>query len=226
MLRPPAASKLPKHPLSKADLRGTNLAYAHLIETNFEGANLSGSTVYGASSWNLKLEGAIQSGIRITRSDEPPVSADNIEVAQFLHMLLYGDKIKGILDSATSKIVLLLGRFGEPKAVLDAIRDSLRRNHKYIAVEFDFAQLDDRDMTETITTLARLARFVVADLTAGKSIQKELEAIVPFLAIPVKPIIQGDERPFSMFGDNWKYEWVLSLFRYDTVDELIAAMDE
>ena len=52
-----------------------------------------------------------------------------------------------------------------------------------------------------------MARFVIADLTDPSSIPKELEAIVPHLAVPVQPLLEGSSRPYAMFKDYWKYEW-------------------
>ena len=43
---------------------------------------------------------------------------------------------------------------------------------------------------------------------------KELEAIVPALAVPVQPLLEGASRPYAMFKDYWKYEWVLPVYRY------------
>ena len=61
--------------------------------------------------------------------------------------------------------MLILGRFTEErKAVLDAIRDELRRRD-YIPILFDFDKPANRDLTETISLLARMARFIVADIT-------------------------------------------------------------
>jgi hypothetical protein len=59
-----------------------------------------------------------------------------------------------------------------------------------------------------------MARFIIADLTDPSSIPKELEAIVPDLAVPVQPLIEGASRPYAMFKDYWKYEWVLPVYRY------------
>src|SRR4051812_16638758 len=53
------------------------------------------------------------------------------------------------------------------------------------------------------------ARFIVADLTDPSSVPKELEAIVPTFAVPVQPLIEGLDRPYAMFKDYWKYDWVL-----------------
>ena len=123
------------------------------------------------------------------------ITVDNLEMAQFLYLLLNNQKIREFVDSVTSKAVLILGRFTPSrKRVLEAIRDALRR-HNYLPILFDFESPSSRDLTETITTLARLARFIVADLTEPSSVIKELEAIVPTLAVPVQPLLEGSSRP-------------------------------
>ena len=62
------------------------------------------------------------------------------------------------------------------------------------------------------------ARFVVADLAEPSSLPKELEAIVPDLAVPVQPLLEGAGRPYAMFKDYWKYDWVLPVHRYEGLD--------
>jgi hypothetical protein len=44
-----------------------------------------------------------------------------------------------------------------------------------------------------------MARFIIADLTEPSGIQKELEAIIPHLAVPVQPLLGEEERPYSIF---------------------------
>jgi len=68
-------------------------------------------------------------------------------------------------------VVLILGRFtDERKAVLDALREELRKRD-YLPILFDFDVPARRDITETMSLLARMARFVVADITDAKSIR-------------------------------------------------------
>ena len=44
---------------------------------------------------------------------------DDLEIAQFIYLLLNNQKIRHVIDTITSKIVLILGRFTpERKAVL------------------------------------------------------------------------------------------------------------
>jgi uncharacterized protein YjbI with pentapeptide repeats len=212
--------------LSYADLRGANLTRARLVETNFEGANLTGCTVYGISAWRLNLAGAQQSDLVITPADEPRITVDNLEVAQFIYLLLHNEKIREVIDTITSKAVLILGRFTpERMAVLDAIQEELRHQN-YLPILFRFEAPGSRDFTETISTLAHMARFIIAELTDPSSLPKELEAIVPTLAVPVQPVLEGTTRPYSMFQDYWKYHWVLKVYRYESLEGLITSLGD
>ena len=66
--------------------------------------------------------------------------------------------IRNLLDTITTKVVLILGRFTpERKLVLDALRDALKA-HNYVPVMFDFAKPISRDLTETVITLAHMAK--------------------------------------------------------------------
>jgi hypothetical protein len=110
--------------------------------------------------------------------------------------------------------------------VLDALRDELRKRN-YLPVLFDFGVPATRDITETVSLLARMARFIIADLTDPSSIPKELEAIVPGLAVPVQPLLKGaSSQSYAMFKDYWKYDWVLPVYRYEGLEPLIATLVE
>ncbi len=211
---------------SGADLSDADLTITNAVETNFANANLTGCRIYGISAWGLKLEMAKQQNLVITTDGEPEITVDNIEVAQFVYLLLHNQKIRDAIDTITSKAVLILGRFTpERKAVLDALRSGLR-GRDYLPILFDFDVPATRDITETVSLLARMARFIVADLTDPSSIPKELEAIVPGLAVPVQPLLEGAARPYAMFKDYWKYDWVLPVHRYEGLDPLLATLGE
>ena len=97
--------------LAGADLTRANLSRALLTEANLERATLVDCTVYGVSGWDLKLEGAVQSGLVITPRSEAAITVDDIEIAQFIYLLLNNQNIRRAIDTITSKVVLVLGRF-------------------------------------------------------------------------------------------------------------------
>ena len=126
-----------------------------MVETNLEDATLTGCRIYGISAWGVKLtERTKQQGLIITPEGEPEVTVDDLEVAQFVYLLLHNEKVRRVIDTITSKVVLILGRFSIPerKAVLDALRDELRKRD-YVPVVFDFEKPSSRTTDETITCL-------------------------------------------------------------------------
>jgi uncharacterized protein YjbI with pentapeptide repeats len=212
--------------LRMANLEGADLRNSLLINTDLTDADLTGCRIYGVSAWGVKLVGAKQQNLVITDQDEPEITVDNIEVAQFIYLLLHNEKIRDVIDTIGRKAVLILGRFTDKrKAVLDALREELRKRD-YLPILFDFAVPATRDITETVSLLAHMARFIIADLTDPSSIPKELEAIVPSLAVPVQPLLEGSSRPYAMFKDYWKYEWVLPVYRYEGLESLLAKLAE
>jgi uncharacterized protein YjbI with pentapeptide repeats len=223
-------ANLSKVNLSKANLRDANLRGAVLQETqlvraNLQYADLSGSHIYGISAWDLNLENTTQKDLVITPKDELAITVDNLEIAQFIYLLLHNKKIRHMI-TVTSKAVLILGRFTrERKAVLDALREELRR-YDYVPILVDFDKPTDRDFIETIMTLAGMSNFVIVDITNPKSSPLELQATVPDYMIPLVPIIEQGELPFSMFADiEGKYEWVLNTLEYDSVENLIQLLE-
>lgn len=168
-----------------------------------------------------------QSNLRITPIHEAEITVDNIEVAQFVYLLLHNEKIRSVLDTIGKKGVLILGRFTkERKEILDAIRFKLRKLG-YVPMMFDFEKPKERDFTETIKTLAGMCRFIIADITNPKSSPLELQATVPDYMIPLVPIIQEGEEPFPMFIDlQKKYSWVLEVLQYDKLDKLVDKMED
>ncbi|HJU91433.1 MAG TPA: pentapeptide repeat-containing protein [Pyrinomonadaceae bacterium] len=217
--------------LTDADLAGANLSGAvlcgaTLVETNLEEANLSGCFVYGISAWNVKLNRASQADLVITPYGESPIQVDDLEVAQFIYLLLHNEKLRNVIDTVGKKAVLILGRFtAERKIVLDSIRESLRRKG-YLPILFDFEKPGSRDIHETVVTLASMSRFIVADITDPKSIPQELAAIVPnFPSVPVQPVLQTGYEPWGMYDHISRYPWVLPLVRYVDQEALIAGLE-
>jgi uncharacterized protein YjbI with pentapeptide repeats len=207
-----------------ADLREANIRNADLVKTNLKHANLTGCSVYGISVWDLIVnDKTTQLNLVITPGDEPVVTVDNLEVAQFIYLMLNRRKLRDILDTIISKAVLILGRFTpERKAVLDAMAEELRK-HNLLPIIFDFERSSQRDFTETIRILAGLSLFVIVDLTRPRSAPQELTATVPDYQIPFVPILEEGEDPYSMYNDLTKYDWLLKpVLKYRTQEELVA----
>jgi uncharacterized protein YjbI with pentapeptide repeats len=203
--------------LCGANLIGANLTGANLVEADFANANLTSCYIYGVSAWKLKLDGAQQKDLVITALGEATITVDNIEVAQFVYLLLHHQRIRDVIETITSKAVLILGRFTvERKAVLDTLREELR-NRGYLPILFDFEGSVNRSTDETITLLARMARFVIADVSDAKSVLQELRGIVPNLpSVPVQPIIVSTQDEPGMFDYYRPYPWFLKTYRYAT----------
>jgi uncharacterized protein YjbI with pentapeptide repeats len=214
--------------LSEANLQGASLEGASMVETNLGGADLTGCRIYGVSAWNLKLEGAKQQNLVIKPQNEPEITVDDIEVAQFIYLMLHNQKIRKVIDTITSKAVLILGRFThERKAVLDALREELRKRD-YLPILFDFELPERQNITETVTLLARMARFIIADLTDPSSIPQELQAIIPSVRVPVQPLLLEGSSLYSMFKDfdPQDYHWVLPVYRYKELEQLLRTLRE
>ncbi len=212
--------------LSGADLSNADLTQAILVATNIDKARISGSTVYGASVWDLKGAFEEQKDLVITSYSAPVITVDNIKIAQFIYLILSNEEIRDVINTLTSKSVLILGRFALPerKAILDALRNKLRE-YDLLPIVFDFDRPTDKDFTETIKTLAGLCYFVIADVTNPKSSPLELQATVPDYQIPFVPIIQEGENPFAMMVDlQKKYNWVLNTVSYDSEETLMKVL--
>lgn len=108
-----------------------------------------------------------------------------------------------MIDTVTAKVVLLLGRFTlKRKAVLNAIRAELSL-HNYLPVLFDFDKPCNKDLTRTVETLARMARYVIADLTDPSSIPHELATVVLFLrTTPTSPVRLAGSGGSSMSSER------------------------
>jgi len=142
-------------------------------------------------------------------------------------LLLKNAKVREVIDTITSKVVLILGRFTpERKAVLDVIREELRKRD-YVPVLFDFEKPASKDFTGTISTLANMARFIIADLTDPSSVPHALATLVPATVVPVQSILLEGQREYAMFPDLVRrYHWVLEPYQYKSVDSLFAQLNE
>ncbi len=222
-----AGANLAKAKLIGTNLTGANLTKVNLVEADLSGADLTGCRIYGVSAWGLILDESVQRDLIITNEGEAAITVDNIEVAQFIYLLLNNRKIREVVDTVTSKIVLILGNFSEErKIVLDELRAALRLRN-YLPIMFDSQKPRSQTTIETVTLLARMAKFVIADLTDALGVREELQAFVPTLpSVAVQPLILSAQHEPYMFDFIRTFPWVLPCYRYDSQRHLLTKLDE
>jgi uncharacterized protein YjbI with pentapeptide repeats len=223
------------------DLDGANLTGANLRDASFEHCNLHGaiwsnaeiggisvtrSEIYGISLWGTKGEPALARELSLTKpGDSASLEIDALHIAVFVASLMEGNGVRELVDGLSSTLVLILGRFTkEHKPVLDEIRSKLR-GLGYTAIVFDSSIPRRRDTSETIAVLARLSRFVIADLTEPRSAPYELRSFVTDSDTPLQVVTRG-EPPFSMFADLEKLPWVLPAREFTGASDLVDALPE
>lgn len=185
--------------------------------------------MYGISAWDIVVDARTrQSGLRIAKpgqdeEEHTPITVDNIEIAQFINLLVDHRQLGQVISAVVDKGVLILGRFSEParKALLKAVATRLR-DREMLPVIFDFKRPSDRDFTETVKTLAGLSSFVIADVTNPESVPLEAQAVVPDYMVPFVPLLQKGRPAFSMLRDlQTKHrEWVLPVVSYAEVGHI------
>jgi uncharacterized protein YjbI with pentapeptide repeats len=213
--------------LTGAICRDTNMLRVRLVSANLSGTILDGCWIHGASVWGVTVdEETKQKNLLITDPNDPEalsITVDDIEVAQFIDLLLKHSKLRNILNAVTKRGVLILGRFGNGGLkMLQAIAAKLR-GLDYLPIIFDFERPERRNYTETIKTLAGLSRFIIADLS-GPSVPQELYATVPHFKIPVVPILEKGTKQFAMFVDILEYPWVLRPIEFENEKELLEIL--
>ena len=91
------------------------------------------------------------------------------------------------------------------------------RKRDYVPILFDFDKPAGQTTDETITLLARMARFVIADISDAKSVLQELRAIVPELpSVPVQTVIIASQEEPGMFDFHRRFPSFLPVHRYHT----------
>jgi hypothetical protein len=95
----------------------------------------------------VKTEGTRQENLVISRKEQPEITVDSIDVAQFIYLLLNNEKIRNVIDTLGNKGVLLLGRFSNGRIeVLNRLREELRKRG-FLPMVFNFDKPDTKDFT-------------------------------------------------------------------------------
>ena len=217
------AASLRRANLEGADFTDSILRFTSMAKARVEGARFTRAEVYGIGAWALEGEPEDESNLVVRESEgSVATTVDRLETAQFLFLLRENDKIGDVIHTASTRTVLILGRFKPSlKRVLDGLADVLLDNN-FVPVIFHFDRPEGRNLTETVASLAHMACFVVPDLTGAKSVPQELSFIVPFLpSVPVCPILARRQRDaWSMYEHFERYPWVQPVVRYDDLEHL------
>lgn len=214
--------------LRNADLTNANLRNSILVDVDLTNAKMNGCRVFGTSVWNADTTGAEQDDLIVTREGESDITVDRLDLAQFIYLILNNVKLRDVIDTVTSKVVLILGRFSpERKEVLDSLRNALRQTKPpYVPVMFDFQKPSSQDFIETVSTLAHMSRFVIADVSDPKIVLEEIPHIVRTLAIPVLPLLEAGsgEEPVTLYNLRRNHRTLLPTFVYANKDELLGSL--
>jgi Pentapeptide repeats (8 copies) len=212
--------------LRGADLRGADLKSAILVNADLRGSDLTGAQVYGISAWEVKLEGAVQGDLLVTRPGQPRVTSDDLEVAQLLYILLNHQSLREVFEATTRRGVLILGRFGGGGLeILRAVAAKLR-SMGFLPIIFDFERPRERTYTETVVTLAGLCSFVIVDLS-GRSVPHELQATVERLRIPFVPILEHGQSAHSMLPDFFELDHFFTpAIEFSSIEDLLTQIPE
>lgn len=202
--------------ITKSDFSNVDFRHSQFSANKLEDSDLSRSKIFGVSTWKLNLINTTQNDLRITDINEPKITIDNIEVAQFIYLLLNNAKLREIIDTVTSKVVLILGRFTENrKKILEELRNTLKTKN-FLPIIIDFDVPHSRTTLETISTVAHMAKFIIADLSDSKSVLQELQFIVTNLpSVIVQPIIDNSDDPPGMIDHFCMYKSFLPTISYD-----------
>lgn len=223
-----AGAHLYKTNLNGANLSQADLTITRLIETNFERANITDCLVYGISAWGVKSDGANQSNLVITPQGESTITVDNLKVAQFIYLLINNKEIRDIIDTVAKKTVLILGRFTpERLEVLEVIRNKLRELG-YVPILFDFTKPESHDFIETVSTLAHISKFVIADCTDSRIVLEEVPHIARNVSVPIQPLFMKGTGNIAVSIGNLRvnHRSILDDFYYENLEHLMQNFEQ
>jgi len=187
-----------------------NLEHAILNEANLAGAKLSEARVYGVAAWDVESHRySVWRGMFANPAGFAlPIKVYNLSAAHFVYSLYQVQPIEQLLNAATYRSVFILGRFEDGGIdTLDKIAVALQMED-YIPIVYSFQRPLAHDHTDTVRTLAGMARFIIADLS-GPSVPHELMAIVPHIEVPTVRIIEMGRKSYSLSRDLERYPWMV-----------------
>lgn len=207
------------------DFAGSDLRYASMVKTDLKAAKLTDVCVFGISAWGIETDANTVQDLIVGNNEhelEAQLRTHDLRTAQLLSLMLDSAGVRTVIDSVSSKLVLILGSFSPAeKGVLDALRLSLQ-NFGYVAVEFDFERPHERDYAETVLILVGMSRFVVADFTNSKEVRAEVgQARRQYPRVPFIPIVMdGAPLPITM-ANSFNEDELRLLVTYRHANDLV-----
>lgn len=92
---------------------------------------------------------------------------------------------------------------------------------------FDFDRPSSKTLIDTVSTLANMARFVIADFTDPKIVLQEAPKVVETSVVLQPILLKGAEEPVTL--PDLKAGWrttILPTFEYENDDHLIRCLKE
>jgi len=199
--------------LSGADLSNTKIIGARLVgcsmnHTKLVNANLTNCNIYGISPWDIKTDDkTIMKDLIISLDSQPLMTIDDLEVAQFVYMIINNKNISKIIDTMRTKAVLILGSFdSQSMIVLESLKNTIRA-HGYLPLLFTFEKPVKQELMETVRTMALMSKFVIVDISKRSGQYHELASIVPTTYIPFVTIARKGTRVTAMHREFEHQYW-------------------
>ncbi len=206
--------------LSGAIFNNSNLTHTSFNEADISNAHIINCCVYGISAWDIKTNNSTKTeNLNISKDCKGSLTIDDIEIPQFIYLILNNKKISNLITTMRTKSVLILGSFNDKsKSVLDRLKKILA-NKNLIPIIFDFKPSEKQDLMETVRTLALLSNFVIVDLSIPAGQLHELASIVRDTYIPFVTIANKDSKQTNMLNEFRHQYWFKSnYFKYSLKD--------
>ena len=207
--------------LEGAKLNNADLMNSCLNRANLSGADLSNTNIYGISAWDIITdENTVMKNLII--NENPLVTVDDIEIAQFIYMISNNKKIRNVIDSMRTKGVLILGSFDDKtKSILNKITDILKEND-LIPMVFYFEGSKELSLMDTVKTMALLSRFVIIDLSERSGQLFEIGNLsASSIKVPYATIASEGTRTTDMVKDLRCFDWCINHYEDQCKDDYL-----
>ena len=140
-------------------------------------------------------------------SKYPLITVDDIEIAQFIYLILNNEKISKIITSMRTKGVLILGSFDDKSMpVLNKLTEILSK-YDLVPMIFYFKAPKEHRFMETVRTMALLSKFVIVDLSKRSGQLYEIAKLVDNIKVPYATIAVEGTKVSGMLEDLHDYYW-------------------